>query len=147
MRLSAVLLVMVLGLTGCGPSGEQMGVPTGSPVVLSPEETAATAAVQNIVADAQLLDPENPLRREDPKSEWKAGGYRLIVSCSGNGVLRVGFRIGAALVEQDLRACAPAGGFGALDLEIPADAEGHSVEVTAVDDANGAVAYAVRRKK
>jgi hypothetical protein len=30
------------------------------PIVLSPEETAATAAVQNIVADAQSLDPENP---------------------------------------------------------------------------------------
>ncbi|WP_433792242.1 hypothetical protein [Actinoplanes sp. CA-252034] len=136
----------LLLLTACGPSAEQMAVPTASPVMLSPEETAATAAAQNIVADAQVLDRENPLRREDPKSEWEAGRYRLIVSCSGNGVLRVGFRIGATLAEQDLRICQPAGGFGAMDLEVSADSAGHSVEVTAIDDASGAVAYAVRRK-
>jgi hypothetical protein len=141
------MAMVVLVMAGCGPSGEQAVVPGGSPIVLSPEETAATAAVQNIVADAQLLDPENPLRREDPATEWKAGRYRLIVSCAGNGDLRVGFRIGTALVEQDLRACAPAGGFGALDLQVPADSEGHAVEVTSIGDANGAVAYAVRRKE
>lgn len=145
--MSAVPVVVALVLGGCGPGVEQAAVPRGSPIVLSPEETAATAAVQNIVADAQVLDPENPLRREDPESEWKAGQYRLIVSCSGNGDLRVAFRIGAALVEQDLTACAPAGGFGALDLQVAADSKGHAVEVTSIDDANGAVAYAVRRRE
>ncbi|MEV4274267.1 hypothetical protein [Actinoplanes xinjiangensis] len=50
------------------------------------EETAATATVQYIVAGAQLLEPEDPLRGEESKTEWTAGWYRPTVSCAGDVV-------------------------------------------------------------
>jgi hypothetical protein len=89
---------------------------------------------------------DRPLLRDEDRSDWQAGTYRLVVYCAGTGTLSAHFQIGKWTQVAQLPACSPEVTTGTVDLAVTSDTVGSTVTLTPVGEVKAAAAYQVQRQ-
>lgn len=159
---------MILGATACsGEANRNPPVPTAS------KSTVATSSSQIDVDMPQFLEkvdqanvevPGTLVRsgarptvnhqesgkqamviRDEDRSDWAAGNYRLVVYCVGSGTLYAHLKIGESSEISELSPCAPDVTTGTVDVRVNGDSVGATVTIIPAGDVKAAVAYQIQR--
>ncbi|MEU7823750.1 hypothetical protein [Catellatospora sp. NPDC049133] len=161
----ALALAAALGLAGCtGDSGAAPAAtasPTANPAI-SPELPRYVAAAD----EANVQGPATVIRagarptvvddngrvqamvmRDESRTTFTKGNYRLTVYCVGTGTLYAHFAIGGVSKIEELPTCDTARPtVSSVELSLPADAADLSVIIMPIGDAQAGVAYQVQRQ-
>ena len=94
---------------------------------------------------SQGSEKQETMIRDEDRSQWGAGTYRLIVYCVGSEAFYAHLKIGESSEISDLSRCSHDVMTGTVDVKAESDSVGAAVVIVSAGKMEAAVAYQVQR--